>query len=437
MNDRILFWGISILLLGILIIWFVRFFGEMGTDYSRIRFANWCQGKKTYTGEAFEKEEILSIFGKAFFIRVGFYVLGVLICTQLVEYYASLGKFNFQAFLGSWKRWDAQHYINLAKFGYQDYVENGQHLFLVFFPLYPWLLRVVHLVVKNWELACLLLSTFCFCVGSVYFYAAIKEEYGGEIARRAFYLLCCYPFSFFFGGMMTESLFFCLVAAGFFYIRRHNWFAAGVIGIFCSLCRVQGILLLGVGMVEFCVTYRPIEMIKRKKSGEFVRLFFTKGIWLFLTVIGNLIYFGINKVVEGDLFRFQYYQREHWYHSATYVSNCLSEIIGNIKLADKDMNVAIWLPELVLFIVAMLCIVYSLRRHPLRYSAYLIVYTIVNYSITFLISGGRYMLCALPMFIILAESTKKYKWIYSLLLMISLCLLGVYFRLYMSGGQVM
>ena len=433
MQDRILFWGISILLLGILVVWFVRFFGEMGTDYSKIRVARWCLGKRDYAGEHFEKGEILPMFGKAFLIRIAFYAFGIFICTQFVGYYESFEQFTFQDFLESWNRWDAKHYINLAKLGYQDYIENGKHLFLVFFPLYPWLLRLVHLVIRNWELSCLLLSTLCFCIGSVYFYAVIKEEYGTEIARRSFYLLCCYPFSFFFGGMMTVSLFFCLVAAGFFYIRRHNW----IIGIFCSLCRVQGILLLGVGMVEFLVTYRPIEMIKQKRLKAFVRLFFTKGIWLFLTLIGNFIYFGINKVTEGDPFRFQYYQKEHWFHSTTYVSNCLSEIIGYVKTVEPQMRLAVWLPELILFIVAMICIVYSLRRHPLRYSAFLIVYTIVNYSITFLISGGRYMLLALPMFIILAEWTKKHKWVYSLLLMISLCLLAVYFRLYMSGGQIM
>ena len=70
-------------------------------------------------------------------------------------------------------------------------------------------------------------------------------------------------------------------------------------------------------------------------------------------------------------------------------------------------------------------------------SAFLFVYTLVNYSVTFLISGGRYMACALPMFMILAESTKKHKWIYSLILVISFFLLEVYFRAYMSGWQVM
>lgn len=432
-----LFAGIGALLFVIVLLWFLRFLGEMGTNFGRNRFALWCQGKKNYEGEPLERTEIVPVFGIAFLLRIVFYLAGVFICTHFVEYYLSLEQFTFQDFLESWKRWDAQHYINLAELGYQDYIENGEHLFLVFFPLYPWLVRFVHIAVSDWRMTCLLVSTLAYSTGSVFFYGVVKEEYGKKIAIRSFWLLSLYPFSFFFGGMMTESLFFCFLAAGFFYIRRHKWLVAGVLGIFCSLCRVQGILLLGVGLVEFFVTYRPVEALRQKHFIQFVKIFFTKGIWLFLTLIGNLIYFGINQRVEGDPFRFQVYQKEHWYHETTFVSNCLSEIISYVKNAEEQMRIAVWLPELVLFVIAFGCILYSLRRHPLRYSAFLMVYTVVNYSVTFLISGGRYMACALPMFIILAESTKKHKWLYLSILLISFCLLLVYFRAYMSGWQVM
>lgn len=437
MEDKYLTIGLSFLLLVIVVLWFIRFFGEMGVNFGRNRFANWCLGKKDYEGEPLERADIIRIFGRAFLVRILFYLAGVFLCTHFVEYYASMEQFTFQNFLESWERWDARHYINLADLGYQDYIENGQHLFLVFFPLYPWIVRIAHFIISDWRLACLVVSTFAFCIGSVFFYGAVKEEYGKQVAEHSFWLLCLYPFSFFFGGMMTESLFFCFLAAGFFYIQRHKWFVAGVLGIFCSLCRVQGILLLGVGLVEFFVAYRPIEALRQKRFLLFVKRFMTKGIWLFLTIVGNFIYFGINQRVEGDPFRFQVYQKEHWYHETTFVSNCLSEIISYAKGAEESMRIAVWFPELVLFVLAFVCILYSLRRHPLRMSAFLFVYTLVNYSVTFLISGGRYMACALPMFIILAEGTKKQKWFYSLILLGSLCLLGVYFKAYMSGWQVM
>ena len=50
----------------------------------------------------------------------------------------------------AWQRYDAVHYLRLASVGYQNNIEDGQHLTLVFFPLYPWLMRLLHLVIPSW-----------------------------------------------------------------------------------------------------------------------------------------------------------------------------------------------------------------------------------------------------------------------------------------------
>ena len=437
MRERILFVGMAFFLLGIVVVWFTRFFDEMGAEYSENRFVRWCRCKRKYYGENLTFDIAAKVFLAALFIRLVFYLAGLLICTQFVEYYKELEKFTFQDFLGSWKRWDSTHYINLAQKGYDGYIENGQHLFLVFFPLYPWAVRIFQAFISNWEVAGLFVSTLSFCVGSVFFYGTILEEYGREIAKRSLVLLSFYPFSFFFGGIMSESLFFCLLSAGFFCIRRHKWLAAGIIGAFCSMCRIQGILLMGVGFVEFFVTYQPIECLRKKRFADFIQALLKKGSFLLLTMAGCLVYLGINKSVEGDWFRFRVYQKEHWYHTTTFVADSIDEIIYYITNADILMKRYVWVPELVIFIAAMLLLLYSLRRHPLRYSAFLFVYTIVNYSVTFLISGGRYMACALTAFLFLAEWTTGRKTLYYIILFLFICLIGVYFHGFMSGQQVL
>ena len=299
--------------------------------------------------------------------------------------------FGFADFLSAWNRWDAPHYIDIASKGYAGCIQDGEHLFLVFFPLYPWLLRIVHVVINNWEAACLVLSCLAYAAGSCFFYALISEEYGKRIAWKSLVLLSVYPFSFFFGAMMTESLFLCTMMAGFYFVKKHNWLAVGLTGIFCSLCRVQGILLFGVAGVEFFVYYKPFEMFKQHKGKEFIKLLFTKGIFLFLIPVGNIIYFYINYNVEGNPFQFSIYQKEHWYHSTTYFTNALKEIWGQAfgGNTQNTMIASVWLPELVIFAVTIILLFYGLRRHPLKYTAFLFVYTIINYSVTFLISGGR------------------------------------------------
>ena len=46
MEDRFLAAGVAVLLLVTVILWFIRFFGEMGADFGTNRFAGWCLGRK-------------------------------------------------------------------------------------------------------------------------------------------------------------------------------------------------------------------------------------------------------------------------------------------------------------------------------------------------------------------------------------------------------
>lgn len=101
---------------------------------------------------------------------------------------------------------------------------------------------------------------------------------------------------------MTESLFFCLISAGFFYIRRHKWLIVGLIGLLASLCRIQGVILFGVGIIEFLISSQPIRMIEEGQFKGFLKHFFTETVWLFLIPIGNLVYLELNYRSPAMLF---------------------------------------------------------------------------------------------------------------------------------------
>ena len=59
---------------------------------------------------------------------------------------------SWNSFCDAWQHYDVIHYLRLAELGYSGNVENGQHLTLVFFPLYPWLMRLLHFVIPNYAL---------------------------------------------------------------------------------------------------------------------------------------------------------------------------------------------------------------------------------------------------------------------------------------------
>ena len=408
----------------------------------KYRISRFFQDATDYRGECLTRDDILRVLVFALMIRVVIYFASVFIYMVQSDFLSHATVFSLNDFLNLWNKSDARHYLDLAEKGYAACTEvtewsgREEHLFLVFFPLYPWFIRFVHLFVNNYAVAALAVSIISFCIGCVFFYGAVKEEYGTSIAEKSLTLLLLYPFSFFFGGIMTESLFFCLISAGFFYIRRHKWPVVGLIGILASLCRIQGVILLGVGMVEFLVSSQPIRMIHEKQFKDFLKRFFSEAVWLFLIPIGSLLYLWLNYQITGNAFQFTVYQKNHWYHTTTWFTNSITEIIRYISGQASDTTLLIWYPELILFLVAAGLFLYSLRTQPLKYSAYLLVYTLINYSVTFLISGGRYMLNALPLFFFTAALLDKHKMLYKLLCFASALLYGIYFTAFLTNGPI-
>ena len=55
-----------------------------------------------------------------------------------------------------WNRWDAPHYLDIAR---QGYVSTGEESrWIVFYPLYPWLVRAASLVLRDELLAAFFVS---------------------------------------------------------------------------------------------------------------------------------------------------------------------------------------------------------------------------------------------------------------------------------------
>src|SRR5262249_49280601 len=84
-------------------------------------------------------------------------VLGikVLVLTFGVQAVVSLAP-SHRGWLEIWNEWDAVHYLNLAKNGYV--AAGDARVSLVFFPLYPWLVRLMAFVVRDYLVAALIVS---------------------------------------------------------------------------------------------------------------------------------------------------------------------------------------------------------------------------------------------------------------------------------------
>lgn len=368
--------------------------------------------------------------------RTAVYMLSAVVLALVGNYENQI---TFTDFLAAWTRWDSRHYIDVAAYGYSSAVENGEHLFLVFYPLLPWLLRAMHALIGDYRLCGLLLDTFCFCVGSVYFYRLTEREYGSEAAKNALILLAVFPFGFFFGAVLTESLFFSLSAMFLYYLRSHKWPAVAALGFLACLTKTQGCILAFAVAAELLVSEKGFQLLWEKKWKEFGKRILRPGIICSAMVLGSVVYLGINRYVEGNCLQFLYYQKNHWNNAFCPLWKTIGYLLeygfGNGNLS---LRFSIWLPELILFAVWIGWIVYGIKnRLPAAYMIYLIVLFLLTYSSTWLLSGGRYALCTLPGFMLMGEwLTRHEKW-KTPVLIVSSMLFAVYLTGYLLGKQIM
>ena len=254
------------------------------------------------------RRELLHVFSAALLFRLTvFLAVAALACLVL---YPDTG---LSWTTDIWKKWDAWHYVGLAELGYTGYWEDGRPLFLVFFPLYPWLVRLVcPLTGHNTMAAGLMVSFLCYSAGCVYLYRLAAWELGKGAARRTVLFLSLFPYAFFFGGVMTEGLFLLTTAAALWHIRRHRWWRAGMWGVLAAMTRMHGLLLIGAAGAEL------VESLGKFDGRAILRRLPA----VLLPAVGSLAYLGLNAAVAGAPFAFTVMQ-EHWSQGLCWISDTL------------------------------------------------------------------------------------------------------------------
>lgn len=396
----------------------------------------------------------LHVFVTAIAFRVFVYLIAALIMAiQTKE-----GALTWDAFLHNWCRWDANHYLNIARNGYkgalevcetcreaalakgisQEVMANGQHLFLVFFPLYPWVTKIFGLLFTDLRLCGLLISVLAYGMGCVYLYRLVDIDYGEETARNSVLLLSLFPFAFFFGGIMSESLFFMISVVTLYHIRSHKWCWVVFWGALASLCRMQGALLIIPAGLELLCAYKPWKMVQTKDFKK-VREMLVRGILLFFMLCGTGIYLLLNWYVEGYPFSFMVYQNTHWNQGIGLPTDTLAYVFRNAfsNNYNLQMRVALWIPQAVLAVFSVAVLLAGIKKIRLSYTGYMFFYILLTYSATWLLSAGRYLSCCIPMFIILAVQVQKRKWILHMFFVLFAILQMIYLNGFLSGMQIM
>lgn len=375
---------------------------------------------------------------KIFLLGAGSRV-GLLLAGMAAAMLLSDGGLTWEGAFQQLQRWDAAHYIRLIEEGYQGYTENGQHLFLVFFPGYVWAARLLRLVIPSTALAGTALSCLCYGGACCYLYRLAGEAYNGRVARDALLYMSLFPFSFFSGLVMTEGLFLLATTGACWYAWRGKWLAFGLFGALAALTRMTGLLVIAVGVIRLLEAYRPLEPPVGKSLGRCWKPLLLRLPLTLLPAAGTLLYLLLNLWVDGDPFAFASHQ-EHWHQGYLWISQVV-EYIGRY-LGDNlgsSFGWAVWAPALALFVVGLALLYWAALRkgHPAGLLAYGFCFFVATYSLSWLLSAGRYLSTCFVLFLFLAKLTQRRPALRAALLGGEGVLLGVYLCAFLAGAQVM
>jgi len=346
-------------------------------------------------------------------------VLLVLALKVLVLYLAvlSVGTLfdQYESWRTLWNRWDASHYLSLAENGYTN---TGEGRFsIVFYPLYPWLVRVVAFVLQNYFGAALVVSGVAsLCVG-VLLRRLTLLDHPENVARLSVWFLFIFPTAYFLHIGYTESVFLALVLGSLIAARKQWWAWAGILGAFASLTRVNGLLLIPTLLVEAWLQYRVTRRID------------WRWLWIPIVAAGFGGYLLLNYQVTGNAFAFSPIMYEHWYKKLTPPGAGIQDVWHRIF----TFNLTEGLFEFVFIVLSFLATIWCWMKQRPSYAVWMTVNWVLITSTTYVVSVPRYCLTFFPIFIQLAEFS-AIRWLAGrILIVISLILLALFATKFAHG----
>ncbi|HKV83399.1 MAG TPA: mannosyltransferase family protein [Ktedonobacterales bacterium] len=349
-----------------------------------------------------------------------------------------------RAFLHAWQHWDAHWYLRIADLGYFNPQPTA------FFPLYPALIHVMSgLVGSSHELAGALLIANIGTLGAFIGVGllAANEDGRSESAWRSLRVFIAYPLAFFLTAPYTEGLFVAFVAGSLLCARRGSWRWSAAWALLAGLTRPTALALVPALLWEY-----------GRQHGWWRRDAWTAGAWrerlrpkalveavmvvgAVPAAIAGFMVFCWERF--GDPIMFLRAERIYWYHSKTPPWTALwtgfTNFLSAPMLSDIQARLLVNLaPVLVFLVIAII----GIRRLPLMLTLYTfgILYLSMASPILnnqdVLTSCGRYLIAAIPIFLLLGQWAERRPWLDMLIVSGGFLVQAMLALVYLRNGWV-
>ena len=294
-------------------------------------------------------------------------------------------------FLSIWNRWDTVHYLNIAKDGYSSSPTDNKNILIVFFPLYPLLIKSIYYITGSYLVSAILISNAAYILACLFLYKIISLDYFDKDSTRAVIYFSIFPTAYFLHAGYTESLYLFLTIASFYYARKENWMLSGIFAMLSILTRITGILLIPALFLEYM--YQKNYKINKISKSIF---------WFLLPIFGLFIYIIINFITYGDPFEFLDFQKTNWQKGLAFPTQGIVESWKSIWWRAPNEAFKVGLFEILFPLTALLAFIFTIKKLRISYSLFIILNLIFITSNTYWLSLPRYILGIFPIFISLS-----------------------------------
>jgi Mannosyltransferase (PIG-V) len=324
----------------------------------------------------------LTLLTKVVVLAFGAVVLAVL--GGIVEPYPLGGvSADPRSLFEPWVRWDAVPYLEIAASGYSGAL-------IVFFPLYPLLIRIADAVLGQPALASILVTGVASLLVGPILYRLVAADEDALVARRSVWFLLILPTAYFLHIGYTEALFLVLALGSLLAARRDRWWLAGVLGALAALTRINGLLLVPALMTEALLQWWPTRGPVRWR-------------WLAIGMVplGFLGYLALNQAVYGNPLAFLPLQAELWGRTIS------PPWVGIATLFDPSNRAeTAWIPELAFVALAVVGVVVSALRFRPTWTVWMAANLILFTSTSVVTSVPRFSLLFFPLFVWFAQQSR-------------------------------
>jgi hypothetical protein len=317
--------------------------------------------------------------------------------------------------LGIWNRWDAPHLLEIARFGYGPPADPAR---IVLFPLYPFLIRVVGLVMPLLD-AAMLISLVATVAAALGLQRLVRFDGPEPLARWSVAAMLVFPTAYAFVAPYTEALFLALAVWAFVAVRRDNMAAAGVLGALAAATRIQGLFLLPALALEYLMVRRRLDL---------------DILWIALAGSGLGVYLALNQATFGDSLYFVSIQESTFVVHNQLPWLTLEQLWSGLTTgAPGESWVTLYLAPLASMALLAIVTAWALLSKHSRpsYALYTAISLVAFASLSWPISVPRYVLGVFPVFIALGSLYRSA--VGQAAAMGSIMLMGMFATLFVMG----